>query len=100
MQQYQQIKAKYNDAILLFRIGDFYIACKEDAVAVEKVFDSLYKTTKSTDGQTTGLSIPHVALGTVLHKLVKAGYKVGICDQLEDPKIADGLPKRGVTNYL
>lgn len=99
-EQYQQIKAKYKDALLLFRIGDFYEVFEGDAAAAANVFGSLYTKTKNEHGLTTGLTIPHFSLDTALHKLVRAGYKVAICDQLEDPKTTKGLVKRGVTNVI
>ena len=100
MKQYQQLKAKYKDALLLFRIGDFYEVFDDDAAAAEKVFGDQYRRIKNEEGLTTGVSIPHDAIDTALHKLVEAGHKVGICDQLEDPKTEKGLVKRGVTDFL
>lgn len=100
IQQYHAIKEKYKDALLLFRVGDFYEVFDKDAEAAANVFGGLFMETKNEDGVITGLSIPHHALAHVLHKLVKAGYKVGICDQLEDPKTAKGLVKRGVTEVV
>lgn len=97
MQQYRAIKAKYKDALLLFRVGDFYEVFDEDAADAAKVFGGLFMETKNDGGVTIGLSIPHYTLDAALHKLVKAGYRVGICDQLEDPKTAKGLAKRGVS---
>lgn len=100
MQQYNAIKAKYKDALILFRVGDFYEVFGDDAEAAAKVFGGLFMETKDEEGLTTGLSIRHQALDTALHKLVKAGYRVAICDQLEDPKTAIGLVKRGVTEVV
>lgn len=98
LMQYRSIKARYKDAILLFRIGDFYEVFEDDAAAAAKVFGGLFMETKNDEALTTGLSIPHYTLDTALHKLVKAGCKVGVCDQLEDPKTTKGLIKRGVTD--
>jgi DNA mismatch repair protein MutS len=98
MQQYQAIKAKYKDALILFRVGDFYEVFGEDAEAATKVFGGLFMSTKNKEGLTTDLSIPHHSLDTALHKLVKAGYRVAVCDQLEAPKA--GPMKRGVTGLF
>ena len=100
IKQYQKIKAKYKDALLLFRIGDFYEVFDDDAAAAEKVFGDQYRRIKNEEGLTTGVSIPNYALDTALHKLVRAGYKVGICDQLEDPKRNPKQEKRSVSDLL
>ena len=99
-QQYHSIKAKYKDALLLFRVGDFYEVFGEDAVAAATVFSGLFMETMNEEGITTGLSIPHFSLDTALHKLVKAGHKVGVCEQLEDPKTVKGVVKKGVTDVV
>ena len=101
MQQHRAIKQKYPDAILLFRVGDFYETFGQDAVLASQVLGITL--TKRNNGAATSLELagfPHHALDTYLHKLVKAGYRVAICDQLEDPKLAKGVVKRGVTEMV
>ena len=99
--QHQAIKQKYPDAILLFRVGDFYETFGPDAVIASQVLGITL--TKRNNGAAASLDLagfPHHALDTYLHKLVKAGYRVAICDQLEDPKQAKGIVKRGVTEMI
>ncbi len=101
MQQHRVIKQKYPDAILLFRVGDFYETFGEDAIKASAVLGITL--TKRNSGAASSLELagfPHHALDTYLHKLVKAGYRVAICDQLEDPKQAKGIVKRGVTELV
>ncbi|HEX2607819.1 MAG TPA: DNA mismatch repair protein MutS [Flavisolibacter sp.] len=100
MQQHNAIKAKYPDAVLLFRVGDFYETFGPDAIIAARVLGiTLTKRNNgSADNELAGF--PHHALDTYLHKLVKAGYRVAICDQLEDPKAAKGIVKRGVTEMV
>jgi DNA mismatch repair protein MutS len=101
MQQHAAIKAKYPDAILLFRVGDFYETFGQDAVNAASVLGITL--TKRNNGNASSLELagfPHHALDTYLHKLVKAGYRVAICDQLEDPKQVKGIVKRGVTELV
>jgi DNA mismatch repair protein MutS len=101
MQQHNAIKAKYPDAILLFRVGDFYETFGKDAVNASSVLGITL--TKRNNGNASSLELagfPHHALDTYLHKLVKAGYRVAICDQLEDPKTVKGIVKRGVTELV
>lgn len=101
MQQHNAIKQKYPDAILLFRVGDFYETFGSDAVITSKILGITL--TKRNNGVASSLELagfPHHALDTYLHKLVKAGYRVAICDQLEDPKQAKGIVKRGVTEIV
>ena len=100
MQQHKAIKQKYPDAILLFRVGDFYETFGEDAIITSRVLGiTLTKRNNGiADNELAGF--PHHALDTYLHKLVKAGYRVAICDQLEDPKMAKGIVKRGVTELV
>jgi len=101
MQQHRAIKQKYPDAILLFRVGDFYETFGEDAIRASTVLGITL--TKRNNGAASSLELagfPHHALDTYLHKLVKAGYRVAICDQLEDPKQAKGIVKRGVTEMV
>lgn len=101
MQQHRSIKQKYPDAILLFRVGDFYETFGEDAIIASRVLGiTLTKRNNGAASESELAGFPHHALDTYLHKLVKAGHRVAICDQLEDPKQAKGLVKRGVTEMV
>ncbi|GJM27937.1 MAG: DNA mismatch repair protein MutS [Cyclobacteriaceae bacterium] len=101
MKQYNAIKAKHPGALLLFRVGDFYETFGEDAITASKVLDIVL--TKRANGAASHIELagfPHHALDTYLPKLVRAGYRVAICDQLEDPKQVKGIVKRGVTELV
>lgn len=101
MKQYNSIKAKYPDALLLFRVGDFYETFSDDAVKAAKILDIIL--TKRGAGSATETALagfPHHAINTYLPKLVKAGLRVAICDQLEDPKLTKTIVKRGVTELV
>lgn len=101
MKQYNVIKAKYPDALLLFRVGDFYETFGEDAIKTSKILGIVL--TKRANGAASYVDLagfPHHALDTYLPKLVKAGQRVAICDQLEDPKLAKKIDKRGVTELV
>jgi DNA mismatch repair protein MutS len=101
MMQHKAIKQKYPDAILLFRVGDFYETFGQDAVVASQVLGiTLTKRNNGAAASSDLAGFPHHALDTYLHKLVKAGYRVAICDQLEDPKLAKGIVKRGVTEMV
>ncbi len=101
MQQHRAIKQKYPDAILLFRVGDFYETFGEDAIVAAKVLGiTLTKRNNGAPNSSELAGFPHHSLDTYLHKLVKAGHRVAICDQLEDPKSVKGIVKRGVTDML
>jgi DNA mismatch repair protein MutS len=101
MQQHKAIKAKYPDAILLFRVGDFYETFGGDAIIASQVLGiTLTKRNNGSASENELAGFPHHALDTYLHKLVKAGYRVAICDQLEDPKTVKGIVKRGVTEMV
>ncbi len=101
MQQHRAIKSKYPDAILLFRVGDFYETFGEDAILTSQILGiTLTKRNNGSPSSNELAGFPHHALDTYLHKLVKAGHRVAICDQLEDPKLAKGIVKRGVTELL
>lgn len=101
MQQHNAIKQKYPDAILLFRVGDFYETFGQDAIIASGVLGiTLTKRNNGAANSSELAGFPHHALDTYLHKLVKAGYRVAICDQLEDPKQAKGIVKRGVTELV
>jgi DNA mismatch repair protein MutS len=101
MLQHRKIKQKYPDAILLFRVGDFYETFGEDAIRASKILGiTLTKRNNGSASASELAGFPHHALDTYLHKLVKAGFRVAICDQLEDPKTAKGVVKRGVTEMV
>ena len=100
MKQYNSIKAKYPDAMLLFRVGDFYETFGEDAIKSSKVL-GITLTKRSNGSSNAALAgFPHHALDTYLPKLVRAGLRVAICDQLEDPKSTKKIVKRGVTELV
>ncbi|WPP53670.1 DNA mismatch repair protein MutS [Catalinimonas niigatensis] len=101
MKQYNAVKRKYPGALLLFRVGDFYETFGEDAITASKVLDIVL--TKRSNGSASEVELagfPHHSLDNYLTKLVRAGYRVAICDQLEDPKFAKGIVKRGVTELV
>lgn len=101
MQQHRAIKQRYPDAVLLFRVGDFYETFGEDAIIASKVLGiTLTKRNNGAAASSELAGFPHHALDTYLHKLVKAGHRVAICDQLEDPKSVKGIVKRGVTEMV
>jgi DNA mismatch repair protein MutS len=101
MKQYNSIKAKYPDALLLFRVGDFYETFSDDAVKTANILDIvLTKRGAGSTSETHLAGFPHHALNTYLPKLVKAGLRVAICDQLEDPKTTKTIVKRGVTELV
>jgi len=101
MKQYNAIKVKYPDAMLLFRVGDFYETFGEDAVKAAGVLGiTLTKRGAGSDSETALAGFPHHSLNTYLPKLVKAGMRVAICDQLEDPKMSKTIVKRGVTELV
>ena len=100
MKQYNSIKAKYPDALLLFRVGDFYETFGEDAIRAAQILN-IVLTARNNGGDKTELAgFPHHSLNTYLPKLVKAGLRVAICDQLEDPKMTKTIVKRGVTELV
>jgi DNA mismatch repair protein MutS len=101
MQQHRAIKQKYPDAILLFRVGDFYETFGEDAIHASRILGiTLTKRNNGSAASSELAGFPYHALDTYLHKLVKGGFRVAICDQLEDPKQAKGIVKRGVTEMV
>jgi DNA mismatch repair protein MutS len=100
LKQYKAIKEKYKEAIILFRVGDFYETFEKDAKTAANILGDLFLNTKAEEGKTTVFSIPHYSLDTALQKLVKAGHKVAICDGLEDPKTTKELVKRGVKDLF
>src|SRR5690554_6303177 len=101
MKQFNEIKAKHPDALLLFRCGDFYETFGTDAIKASEVLGITL--TRRANGSASHIELagfPHHALDTYLPKLVRAGMRVAICDQLEDPKLAKGIVKRGVTELV
>ncbi|MDP4148705.1 MAG: DNA mismatch repair protein MutS [Bacteroidota bacterium] len=101
MQQHRAIKQRYPDAILLFRVGDFYETFGADAILTSRILGiTLTKRNNGAAGSAELAGFPYHALDSYLHKLVKAGHRVAICDQLEDPKAAKGIVKRGVTELV
>jgi DNA mismatch repair protein MutS len=101
MKQYNSIKSRYPDAILLFRVGDFYETFGEDAVRASKVLGIVL--TKRANGSASHVELagfPHHSLDAYLPRLVRAGYRVAICDQLEDPRFVKGIVKRGITELV
>lgn len=101
MKQYNEVKGKYPDAILLFRVGDFYETFGEDAIRASKILGITL--TKRANGSASHIELagfPHHSIDTYLPKLVRAGYRVAICDQLEDPKTVKGIVKRGITELV
>ena len=101
MKQYNSIKGKYPDAMLLFRVGDFYETFGEDAVKAANVLGIvLTKRGAGSESETALAGFPHHSLNTYLPKLVKAGMRVAICDQLENPKFTKTIVKRGVTELI
>lgn len=100
MKQYNSIKAKYPDALLLFRVGDFYELFGEDAIKASKILNITLTARNNGSDKTELAGFPHHSLNTYLPKLVMAGCRVAICDQLEDPKLAKTIVKRGVTELV
>lgn len=101
MTQYNQIKVKYPGALLLFRVGDFYETFGEDAIKAAQILGIVL--TKRANGAASHIELagfPHHSIETYLPKLVRAGQRVAICDQLEDPKTVKGIVKRGVTELV
>ncbi len=101
MRQYAEVKVQYKDAIVLFRMGDFYETFSEDAVITSKVLGIVL--TKRSSGAAADIPLagfPYHALDNYLHKLVNAGYRVAICEQVEDPKLAKGIVKREVVEVV
>ena len=101
MRQYYKIKEKHPDALLLFRVGDFYETFHEDAVKASNILGIiLTKRGAGSNSETKLAGFPYHSLNTYLHKLVKAGERVAICEQLEDPKQTKTIVKRGVTELI
>ena len=101
MKQYNQIKARHPEALLLFRVGDFYETFGEDAIKTAKILGIVLTKRKNGAAATIELAgFPHHSLEVYLPKLVRAGQRVAVCDQLEDPKMTKTIVKRGVTELV
>lgn len=101
MKQFFSVKAEHPDAMLLFRCGDFYETFGDDAITASKVLGIVLTSRSSADPDAIPMAgFPHHSLETYLPRLVRAGYKVAVCDQLEDPKFAKGIVKRGITELV
>src|SRR5574344_89730 len=101
MKQFFELKSKHPDAIMLFRCGDFYETYSEDAVVASEILGITLTRRANGQGKSVEMAgFPHHALDTYLPKLIRAGKRVAICDQLEDPKLAKGLVDRGVTELV
>ena len=101
MQQYLEIKSKYPESILFYRMGDFYEMFMEDALTASRVLDiALTSRDRQAQNPVPMCGVPYHAAESYIAKLVSAGYKIAICDQVEDPKKAKGLVRREVTRVL
>ena len=101
MKQYFQVKAQHPEAVLLFRVGDFYETFADDALVASKVLGIVLTKRANGSAQSVPLAgFPHHSIDIYLPRLVRAGYKVAVCDQLEDPKLAKKIVKRGVTELV
>ncbi|MGX9987360.1 DNA mismatch repair protein MutS [Soonwooa purpurea] len=100
MGQYNSIKAKYPDALLLFRVGDFYETFGQDAIKTSQILGIVLTKRANGEGHIELAGFPHHSIDSYLPKLVRAGMRVAICDQLEDPKTVKGIVKRGVTELV
>ncbi|MBO4380480.1 MAG: DNA mismatch repair protein MutS, partial [Muribaculaceae bacterium] len=101
MKQYFEMKQKHPDAVLLFRVGDFYETFSDDAITASEILGITL--TRRANGAASSVELagfPHHALDTYLPRLVRAGKRVAICEQLEDPKLAKKLVKRGITELI
>ena len=101
MKQFFELKSKHPDGIMLFRCGDFYETYSEDAVVASEILGITLTRRANGQGKSVEMAgFPHHALDTYLPKLIRAGKRVAICDQLEDPKLAKKLVKRGITELV
>ena len=101
MEQFYAVKENFPDSILFFRMGDFFEMFEEDAVVASKILGiALTSRNKNSENQTSMCGVPHHSYQQYMLKLIKAGYKVAICEQLEDPAVAKGIVKRGVTRVV
>ena len=100
MQQYNSIKSRHKDALLFFRMGDFYELFNEDAKEASKVLGITLTSRSKSENATPMAGIPHHAADSYISRLIKEGYKVAICEQIQDPKEAKGLVERDVTRVV
>ncbi len=101
IRQYLQIKERYRDAILLFRLGDFYEMFFEDAEKASKILDiALTSRNRADDSSVPLCGVPYHAVNPYVGKLLEAGYKVAVCEQVEDPKLAKGMVQREVVRVI
>ena len=100
MIQYNGIKAKHPDALLLFRVGDFYETFGKDAIKASKILGIVLTSRANGSSKIELAGFPHHSIDTYLPKLVRAGQRVAICDQLEDPKTTKKIVKRGITELV
>ena len=100
MGQYNSIKAKHPDALLLFRIGDFYETFGEDAITTSKILGIVLTARNNGDSKIELAGFPHHSLDSYLPKLVRSGQRIAICEQLEDPKLTKKIVKRGITELV
>ena len=100
MRQYNDIKVKYPDALLLFRVGDFYETFGQDAIKASKILGIILTSRANGSSKIELAGFPHHSIDNYLPKLVRAGHRVAICDQLEDPKLTKKIVKRGVTELV
>lgn len=100
MKQYDEMKSKHPDAVLLFRVGDFYETFREDAITASQILGITLTRRAMPSGAIELAGFPHHALDTYLPKLVRAGKRVAICEQLEDPKLSKKTVKRGISEVI
>ena len=100
MRQYTEIKRQHKDALLFFRMGDFYEMFFEDAKLASKVLGITLTSRSKAEGSVPMAGVPHHSADSYIRRLIKAGYKVAICDQLQDPEEAKGIVDRGVTRII
>ena len=100
MKQYGEIKAEYPGTLLLFRVGDFYEMFGEDAILASKILDIIQSYRNNGGSKIELAGFPYHSLDTYLPKLIRSGQRVAVCEQLEDPKAAKGIVKRGVTELI
>ena len=100
MRQYRHFKDKYPDAVLFFRMGDFYEMFYDDAVLASRILGLALTSRSKGDNAVPLAGVPYHAMESYLNRLIKAGYRVAICEQIEDPKLAKGVVKRDVVRLV